>query len=174
MGPDFLCQFWRGETTLSNISMNKLLVIAVLVAALALSGESFRVARQAEDGGIVDAVMSEPAPDMSEGFPEVPEVSEPVPEVSEPVVSEPVPEVSEPEPAAQVSEGAKGPVTRVTEGIQHYYAQGVDTVNGYIESIKGLKLEEKAKNLYDESVKAGNTYYGIIYDQVYHAMYPQQ
>jgi len=144
--------------------MNKLLVIAVLVAALALSAESFRVARQAEEGEIVDAVMSEA----------VPEVSEPVPEVSEPVpeVSEPVPEVSE--QVAPESEVVKGPVTKITDGIQHYYAQGVDTVNGYIEGIKGLKLEEKAKNLYDESVKAGNTYYGIIYDQVYHAMYPQQ
>jgi len=99
--------------------MNKLLVITVLVALLALSAESFRVPRQAED------------------------------------------EVT-------------GPVTQFTEGIKQYYGQAVDTANSYIENIQGLKLEEKAKNLYDETVKAANTYYGIVYDQLYHVFYPQQ
>merc|ERR1712212_608512 len=120
-GPDFLRHFWRGETTPSDISMNKLLVITVLVALLALSAESFRVARQADD---------------------------------------------QPE--------APGPVTQITDGIKHYYGQTIDTANSYIESIQGLKLEEKAKNIYDETVKAANTYYGIIYDQLYHVFYPQQ
>merc|ERR1712212_1231229 len=114
----FSSSFWRGETvslrlqTPSDISMNKLLVITVLVALLALSAESFRIARQAED-----------------------------------------------EPAAP------GPVTQFTDGIKHYYDQTIDTANSYIES---------TKNLYDETVKAANTYYGIIYDQMYHAFYPQQ
>jgi len=101
--------------------MNKLLVITVLVALLALSAESFRVARQAE-----------------------------------------------------AEAAGPGPVTQVTDGIKYYYSQTVDTANTYIESIKGLQLEEKAKNLYDETVKAVNTYYGVIYDQMYHVFYPQQ
>merc|ERR1719369_504605 len=126
-GPDFLRQFWRGETTPSDINMNKLLVITVLVALLALSAESFRVARQAED-----ELVAGPGP------------------------------------------AGPGPVTQLTDGIKQYYGQAVDTVNSYIESIQGLNIEQKAKNLYDETVKATTTYYGIVYDQVYHAVYGSQ
>ncbi|XP_071388881.1 apolipoprotein C-II [Centroberyx affinis] len=99
--------------------MNKLLVITVLVALLALSAESFRVPRQA---------------------------------------------------AAEEEEGT---LTKITDTIKSYYDQSVNTASDYLESIKGMKLEEKAKNLYDETTKAVSTYAGIMQDQLYHIFYSQ-
>ncbi|XP_041844666.1 apolipoprotein C-II [Melanotaenia boesemani] len=92
--------------------MNKLLVITVLVALLALSAESFRVPRQAEE--------------------------------------------------------EQGTLTKITDAVKGYYDDAVDTVSGYVESIKGLKLEEKAKNLYTDTTTAVVTYAGIVQDQLYH------
>uniref|UniRef100_A0A1A7WV35 Apolipoprotein C-II n=2 Tax=Iconisemion striatum TaxID=60296 RepID=A0A1A7WV35_9TELE len=92
--------------------MNKLLVVAVLVAFLALSVESFRVPRQAEE--------------------------------------------------------EEGTLTKITGTVKSYYDSAVNTVSGYVDSIKGLKLEEKAKNLYDETTTVLGTYAGIAQDQLYH------
>ncbi|KAM9353517.1 apolipoprotein C-II [Symphorus nematophorus] len=97
--------------------MNKLLVITVLVALLALSGESFRVPRQVEE--------------------------------------------------------EQGTLTKITDTLRSYYDSTLDTASGYLESIKGLKLEEKAKNLYTESATAVSTYCGILQDQLYHIFYAQ-
>ncbi|XP_038566874.1 apolipoprotein C-II [Micropterus salmoides] len=98
--------------------MNKLLVITVLVALLALSAESFRVPRQAEE--------------------------------------------------------EQGTLTKITDSVRSYYDYFVNSASDYIESIKGLKLEEKAKNLYSDTTTAVSTYSGILHDQLYHIFYHQQ
>ncbi|CAG6014835.1 apolipoprotein C-II isoform 2-T2 [Menidia menidia] len=98
--------------------MNKLLVISVLIALLALSAESFRVPRQAEEEA--------------------------------------------------------GTLSKLTDAVKSYYDGAVDTVSGYVESIKGLKLEEKAKNLYTDTTTVVSTYAGIMQDQLYHILYNQQ
>ncbi|KAM4735377.1 apolipoprotein C-II [Anableps anableps] len=92
--------------------MNKLLVVTVLVALLALSTESFRLARQVEE--------------------------------------------------------EEGTLTKISGAVKSYYDSAVDTVSGYVESIKGLKLEEKAKNLYTETSTVVSTYASIMQDQLYH------
>merc|ERR1712112_99492 len=157
MGPDFFRVNTEEERQPSDISMNKHLVIAVLVALLAFSAGSSRVPRQAED----DVVPAEVEP-VPEEVAEVPAEVEEVPAVVDVV------------PAEVAVAGPKGPVTRVTDTIKQYYASTVDTANSYMESIQGLKLEEKAKNLYDGTVKAASTYTGIIYDQIYHRVYPAE
>ncbi|XP_037532096.1 apolipoprotein C-II [Nematolebias whitei] len=91
---------------------NKLLVVTVLVALLALSAESFRVPRQAEE--------------------------------------------------------EEGTLTKITGTVKSYYDSAVNTVSGYVESLKGLNLDEKAKNLYDETSTVVSTYAGIAHDQLYH------
>ncbi|KAJ3598393.1 hypothetical protein NHX12_001903 [Muraenolepis orangiensis] len=98
--------------------MNKLLIIAVMVTLLALSAESFRVARQVLD--------EEP-----------------------------------------------GTLAKITDTIKTYYGDSVDAATGYIDSIRGMKLEEKAKNLYDETTKVVSTYFNVFHDQIYYSFYPQ-
>ncbi|KAI2655263.1 Apolipoprotein C-II [Labeo rohita] len=98
--------------------MNKLLVITVVVAFLALGAESFRVPRQTE-------------------------------------------------------EEEKGTIATVVDTLRSYYDSSVDTASGYVETIKGYKLDEKAKSLYQDTVKAVSTYAGIFNDQLYHMFYPQ-
>ncbi|TKS82340.1 Trypsinogen-like protein 3 [Collichthys lucidus] len=92
--------------------MNKLLVITVLVALLALSAESFRVPREADED--------------------------------------------------------QGTVAKVTGTMKNYYDSAVNAASGYLERIKGLKLEEKAKNLYTDSATVVSTYAGIVQDQLMH------
>ncbi|XP_017270781.1 apolipoprotein C-II [Kryptolebias marmoratus] len=92
--------------------MNKLLVVTVLVALLALSAESFRVPRQAEE--------------------------------------------------------EEGTLTKITDTVKSYYDSTVNIVSGYMESLKGLNLDEKAKNLYTETSTVMSTYAGIAQDQIYH------
>ncbi|KAI7807073.1 apolipoprotein C-II [Triplophysa rosa] len=96
--------------------MNKLLAITVLTALLALSAESFRVPRDAEE---------------------------------------------------------KGTFANVMDTLKSYYDKSVDTANSYVETVKGYKIEEKAKNVYDETVRAVTTYSGIFGDQLYHMLYSQ-
>ncbi|XP_069559977.1 apolipoprotein C-II [Brachyistius frenatus] len=98
--------------------MNKLLVITVLVALLAINAESFRVVRQVDE-----------------------------------------------EP---------GTLTKLTDAVKSYYDGAVNTASGYLESIKGMKLEEKAKTLYSDTTNVVSTYAGIMNDQIYHIFYPQQ
>ncbi|KAM4601310.1 apolipoprotein C-II [Polymixia lowei] len=74
----------------------------------------------------------------------------------------------------QTAEEEEGTLTKITGTIKSYYDYSVDTASGYLEDIKGLKLEEKAMNLYDETTKAVGTYAGIIQDQIYYLFYPQQ
>ncbi|XP_053183260.1 apolipoprotein C-II [Scomber japonicus] len=92
--------------------MNKLLVITVLVALLALSAESFRMPRQAEE--------------------------------------------------------EQGTLSKLTDTIKSYYSEAVNTASGYLDNIKGLKLEEKAVNLYTDTTTVVSTYAGILQDQLYH------
>ncbi|XP_068426700.1 apolipoprotein C-II [Clinocottus analis] len=96
--------------------MNKLLVVTVLVALLALSTESFRLPRQ----------------------------------------------VKEVEP---------GTLTKISDTVKSYYDSAVNTASGYLDNIKGLKLEEKAANLYTDTTTVLSTYAGIAHDQLYHIFY---
>ncbi|XP_056237745.1 apolipoprotein C-II [Seriola aureovittata] len=100
--------------------MNKLLVVTVLVALLALSAESFRVPREAQE------------------------------------------------------EQQQGTLTTIADKVRGLYESTVSTASGYLESVKGLKLEEKAKNLYTDTSAVVGTYGGILQDQIYHLFYPQQ
>ncbi|TDH11557.1 hypothetical protein EPR50_G00062030, partial [Perca flavescens] len=109
-----LCFLEKREYNTSD-TMNKLLVITVLVALLALSTESFRMPRQAEE--------------------------------------------------------EQGTLTKITGTIRSYYDNVVDVASGYVDSIKGLKLEEKAKHLYTDTTTVVSTYAGILHDQVYHIFY---
>ncbi|XP_037392609.1 apolipoprotein C-II [Pygocentrus nattereri] len=68
----------------------------------------------------------------------------------------------------------KGTVATVMDTLKSYYDQGLNTASGYIENIKELKLEEKAKNLLDETSQAVRTYFGIFQDQLYHIVYTQE
>ncbi|KAI4811159.1 hypothetical protein KUCAC02_014077 [Chaenocephalus aceratus] len=175
--------------------MNKLLFITVLVALLAHNAESFRVSRQAEDPEVVveeevvlekvveeEVVLEEVVPEEvvpEEVVPEevvevvteevVPEVvvEEVVPEkVVEEVTEEVVPEVV---PEKVVPE--KGTMAKFTDSVKAYYSGAVNTASEYLAKIKGLKLEEKAKNLYTETTNVVTTYAGIMQDQIYHSMY---
>ncbi|XP_063054993.1 apolipoprotein C-II [Engraulis encrasicolus] len=67
----------------------------------------------------------------------------------------------------------EGTVTKVLDAFKSYYDQGITSASGYLESIKGMKLEEKAKNLFDETTTAVRTYAGIMQDQLYHMMQSQ-
>ncbi|XP_052000479.1 apolipoprotein C-II isoform X1 [Xyrauchen texanus] len=71
------------------------------------------------------------------------------------------------------AEEEKGTIANVMGTLKSYYDKSVDTASGYVDTIKGYKLEEKAKNLYDETVSAVTTYAGIFNDQIYHMFYSQ-
>ncbi|XP_077432748.1 apolipoprotein C-II [Vanacampus margaritifer] len=98
--------------------MNKLLVVAVLLALLAVSAESFRMPRQAKD--------------------------------------------------------EEGPLTQLCNTVKSYYSGAVNTVSDYVETIKGFKLEEKAKNLYTDTTTILSTYNSILQDQIYHLLTSKQ
>ncbi|XP_077067786.1 apolipoprotein C-II isoform X1 [Siphateles boraxobius] len=76
-------------------------------------------------------------------------------------------------PRQAEEEEKKGTIATVVDSLKSYYDQSIDTASSYVESIKGYKLEAKAKNLYDETVRAVSTYAGIFNDQLYHILYPQ-
>ncbi|XP_039974256.1 apolipoprotein C-II [Xiphias gladius] len=103
-----------GEEYNRRDTMDKLLVITVLVALLALSAETFRIPRQAEE--------------------------------------------------------EQGNLTK----IRSLYDSTLSSATDYMNSIRGLKLEEKAMNLYADTSKAIKTYAGIFHDQLYHIFYNQQ
>ncbi|MCQ4172054.1 hypothetical protein, partial [Hafnia paralvei] len=98
--------------------MNKLLLVTVLVALLALSAESFRLPRQAEE--------------------------------------------------------EQGTLASITDKVRSLYDTTLTKANEYLDSIRGLKLEEKAKNLYTDTTSVMSTYAGIAHDQLYHLFYSQQ
>ncbi|XP_070691840.1 apolipoprotein C-II [Pempheris klunzingeri] len=70
-------------------------------------------------------------------------------------------------------EEEQGTLTKLTGGFKSYYDSAVNTASGYLESIKGLKLEEKAKNIYSDTTTVVSTYAGILQDQIYHLFYSQ-
>lgn len=43
------------------------------------------------------------------------------------------------------AEEEQGTLTKITDSLRSYYDKAVNTASEYMESIKGLKLEEKAK-----------------------------
>uniref|UniRef100_A0A3Q2YRQ0 Apolipoprotein C-II n=1 Tax=Hippocampus comes TaxID=109280 RepID=A0A3Q2YRQ0_HIPCM len=99
--------------------MNKLLVVTVLFALLAVSAEGFRMPRQAKDE-------------------------------------------------------ERGPLTTFCNTIKSYYSEAVDTITDYVETVKGLKLEEKVKNFYTETTTILSTYNSILQDQLYYLFTGQQ
>ncbi|XP_071062270.1 apolipoprotein C-II [Pseudochaenichthys georgianus] len=151
--------------------MNKLLVITVLVALLAHNAESFRVSRQAEDTEVVVVVEEEvvvvPEEVVEEVVPEKVVPEEVVPEEVVEVVTEEV----VPEEVVEEVVPEKGTMAKFTDSVKAYYSGAVNTASEYLEKIKGLKLEEKAKNLYTETTNVVTTYAGIMHDQIYHSMY---
>ncbi|KAK0150804.1 Apolipoprotein C-II [Merluccius polli] len=68
----------------------------------------------------------------------------------------------------QAVEEERGTMTKITDSIRSYYDDSITTANGYIESIKGMKMEEKAMNMFEETSKAVSTYATILQDQLYH------
>nr|XP_046256768.1 apolipoprotein C-II [Scatophagus argus] len=68
----------------------------------------------------------------------------------------------------QAEEEEQGTVTKITSAARSYYNKAVNTASEYLESAKGLKLEEKAKNFYSDATTIMGTYLGIMQDQVYH------
>ncbi|XP_046892568.1 apolipoprotein C-II [Hypomesus transpacificus] len=141
--------------------MNKLLVITVLVALLAINAESFRVARQAEG-----EIASEFEPEGTHS--EVAEEGTHSEVAEEGTHSE----VAEEGTHSEVAE--EGTLSKISTSVKSYYDSSIDTASGYLDSLRGLKLEEKAKNLYEDTTRAMKTYSGILQDQVYHIFYPQQ
>ncbi|KAK2903087.1 hypothetical protein Q8A67_007800 [Cirrhinus molitorella] len=124
--------------------MNKLLAITVVIAFLALGGESFRVPREAEEekgtiATVVDTLRSyyDSSIDTASGYVET----------------------------------IKG--YKLDEKAKSYYDSSIDAASGYVETIKGYKLDEKAKSLYQDTVRAVSTYAGIFNDQLYHMLYQQ-
>ncbi|XP_058504098.1 apolipoprotein C-II [Solea solea] len=73
----------------------------------------------------------------------------------------------------QAAEEDQGTLTKITDQIKTWYQGTVDTASDYLDNIKGLKLEEKAKNLYDDTTTVVTTYAGIVQDQIYHIFYSQ-
>ncbi|KAK5891933.1 hypothetical protein CesoFtcFv8_012362 [Champsocephalus esox] len=69
------------------------------------------------------------------------------------------------------AEDTEGTMAKFTDSVKAYYSGAVNTASEYLEKIKGLKLEEKAKNLYTETTNVVTTYAGIMQDQIYHSMY---
>lgn len=43
------------------------------------------------------------------------------------------------------AEDEEGTLTKITGTVKSYYDSAVNTVSGYVESLKGLNLDEKAK-----------------------------
>ncbi|XP_076135735.1 apolipoprotein C-II-like [Alosa pseudoharengus] len=68
----------------------------------------------------------------------------------------------------QAEEEEQGTAARVMNTLRSYYDQSLNTASGYLEDIRELKLEEKAKNLYVETTTAARTYAGVVQDQLYH------
>ncbi|CAF95500.1 unnamed protein product [Tetraodon nigroviridis] len=68
----------------------------------------------------------------------------------------------------------QGTITKITDAFRTYYNKAVDTASGYLEKIRGLKIEEKATNLYTETKTVVRTYAEIFQDQLYHALYAHQ
>ncbi|XP_058256317.1 apolipoprotein C-II [Hemibagrus wyckioides] len=99
--------------------MNKLVIVSVLIALLALGADSFRVPREIEEE----------------------------------------------------EEEEKGPVTMIMDKLKNYYDYSLGVAGSYVDTIKELKLDEKAKNLYEETTGAVRTYAGIFQDQLYHMVY---
>ncbi|KAM6968093.1 apolipoprotein C-II [Aplochiton taeniatus] len=141
---------------------------------------------QAEDGVAEEPAAEEPAaeePAAEEPAAEEPAAEEPAAE--EPAAEEPAaeeaaaeePAASAPEAEAPVAEEpeeqAPGTLARITDSVKSYYDHSVNTATGYLDNIRGLKLEEKAKNMYDDTTRAVTTYFGIMQDQVYHIFYTQ-
>ncbi|KAG7216901.1 hypothetical protein INR49_001555 [Caranx melampygus] len=72
------------------------------------------------------------------------------------------------------TEEEQGTLSKIADKVKAFYDSSVDTASEYLESIRGLKLEEKAKNLYTETTTVVTTYTGILHDQLYHIFYSQQ
>ncbi|KAG9334609.1 hypothetical protein JZ751_007432 [Albula glossodonta] len=173
-----------------TVSMNKLLVITLLIGLLSFGTQGFRVPRQAEGEEVAEAPAEgevhheehAPAEEHHEAAAEEHHEA-PAEEHHEAPAEEhheaPAEEHHEEHPEApehhgpEAPEEAAGPLTKVTDAVRAAWATSVDTATGWIESVKGWNLEEKAKTLYDDTTNAVTTYSGILQDQMYHLFYTQ-
>merc|ERR1739838_1220014 len=143
-----------GRDPKSSGTMNKLFVVTVLVALLAINTQGFRVARQAEEEVVAEA---EPEMVAEEFVAEAP---------AEEIVAEaPAEEIVAEAPEEEVVAEAPGTMTKMTNAVKYYYASSVDTATGYL---------DKAKNLYEDTSRAMTSYAGIMKDQTYHLLWPSQ
>ncbi|KAI1886305.1 hypothetical protein AGOR_G00212630 [Albula goreensis] len=180
---------WNGET-IPTVSMNKLLVITLLIGLLSFGTQGFRVPRQAEGEEVAEAPAEgevhheEHAPAEEHHEVAAEEHHEaPAEEHHEAPAEEhheaPAEEHHEEHPEVpehhgpEAPEEAAGPLTKVTDAVRAAWSTSVDTATGWIESVKGWNLEEKAKTLYDDTTNAVTTYSGILQDQMYHFFYTQ-
>uniref|UniRef100_A0AAY5KNP1 Apolipoprotein C-II n=1 Tax=Esox lucius TaxID=8010 RepID=A0AAY5KNP1_ESOLU len=67
----------------------------------------------------------------------------------------------------------QGTLGKLNSVVKQYYETSINKAAGWLEVIKDLKLEEKAKNAYADTTTVVGTYAGIFQDQVYHLFYPQ-
>merc|ERR1739838_839458 len=148
-----------GSEPNSTDTMNKLFVITVLVALLAVNTQGFRVARQAEEEVVAEA----PAEEIVAEAPAEEIVAEAPAE--ETVAEAPAEEMVAEALAEEVVAEAPGTMTKMTNAVKYYYASSVDTATGYL---------DKAKNLYEDTSRAMTTYAGIMKDQTYHLLWPSQ
>nr|ACV40373.1 apolipoprotein C-II [Rachycentron canadum] len=71
-------------------------------------------------------------------------------------------------------EEEQGTVTRITDKVRTFYDSTVNTASEYLENVKGMKLEEKARSLLADPATIFTTYSNILQDQMYHLFYAQQ
>uniref|UniRef100_A0A4W5M8D3 Apolipoprotein C-II n=1 Tax=Hucho hucho TaxID=62062 RepID=A0A4W5M8D3_9TELE len=71
------------------------------------------------------------------------------------------------------AEEEQGTLEKLTSAVKSYYETSISTATSWLDSIKGLKLEEKTKNAFVDTSMAVSTYSSILHDQVYHILYQQ-
>ncbi|XP_015191898.1 apolipoprotein C-II [Lepisosteus oculatus] len=68
---------------------------------------------------------------------------------------------------------ATDPLKTVSDTLWSYYDHTMKTASGWVDQAKSWKLDDKARNAYEETSKAVTTYAGILKDQVYHILFTQ-
>ncbi|XP_066575478.1 apolipoprotein C-II [Amia ocellicauda] len=65
-------------------------------------------------------------------------------------------------------------VDRLSSTLWGYWDYTTSLASNWVNKAKELDLQEKAKSIYDETASAVGTYAGVLHDQVYYYIYPQQ
>uniref|UniRef100_A0A3P8W7S5 Apolipoprotein C-II n=1 Tax=Cynoglossus semilaevis TaxID=244447 RepID=A0A3P8W7S5_CYNSE len=67
-----------------------------------------------------------------------------------------------------VEEEEQGTLSKFADKVKSFYQSTVDAASGYVENIRGYKIEDKIKSLYTDTTKVVSTYVNIAQDQAYH------